>query len=63
LTLSAGVAGTSGSETVEQLFERADRALYQAKNAGRDRVVVWRGELEPAGEPTVGVAGGSQRSS
>ena len=62
LTLSAGVAGTSGSETVEQLFERADRALYQAKNAGRDRVVVWSGELQ-AGEPTVGVAGGSQRSS
>jgi diguanylate cyclase (GGDEF)-like protein len=45
LTLSAGVAGTDGSETVEQLFQRADRALYQAKHDGRDRVVVWTSEL------------------
>jgi len=42
LTLSAGVAGTSGKESVEELFDRADRALYAAKNQGRDRVVVWR---------------------
>jgi len=41
LTLSAGVAGTSGSDTAEQLFARADRALYQAKAEGRDRVVIW----------------------
>ena len=40
LTLSAGVAGTRGDETAEQLFARADRALYQAKAEGRDRVIV-----------------------
>jgi diguanylate cyclase (GGDEF)-like protein len=45
LTLSAGVASTRGGETVEQLFDRADRALYSAKNTGRDRVVIWSPEL------------------
>jgi diguanylate cyclase (GGDEF)-like protein len=41
LTLSAGVAGTQGQISAEQLFERADRSLYRAKRGGRDRVVVW----------------------
>ncbi len=41
LTLSAGVACTEGFESAEELFERADRALYRAKKNGRDRVVVW----------------------
>ena len=43
LTLSAGVAGTDGADAPERLFERADRALYQAKEGGRDRVIVWQG--------------------
>lgn len=51
LTLSAGVACTGGSETVDQLFQRADRALYHAKRTGRDRVVVWRDDLPPNGAP------------
>ena len=28
-----------GSETAERLFGRADKALYAAKEAGRDRIV------------------------
>lgn len=40
LTVSAGVACTSGREAPEELFERADRALYRAKEEGRDRVCV-----------------------
>ena len=40
VTLSAGVASTDGKETPEALFARADRALYAAKGAGRDRVCV-----------------------
>ena len=36
-TLSAGIAEFCG-ETADALFARADRALYQAKNLGRDRI-------------------------
>ncbi|GAA4158414.1 GGDEF domain-containing protein [Shinella granuli] len=36
-TMSAGVAEYCGNG-VEDLFERADRALYSAKRLGRDRI-------------------------
>lgn len=38
VTMSFGVAEISGSETAEELFERADKALYKAKREGRNRV-------------------------
>ncbi|MBA1147027.1 GGDEF domain-containing protein [Ectothiorhodospiraceae bacterium WFHF3C12] len=38
VTLSAGVAGFGDSDSREAVFDRADRALYNAKNAGRNRV-------------------------
>lgn len=38
-TASIGVAQAIASETVGQTIERADRALYRAKHAGRDRIV------------------------
>ncbi len=38
-TVSAGVASYRKGETVEQLLHRADQALYEAKRAGRNRVV------------------------
>ena len=38
-TVSAGVASFRKGETVEQLLHRADQALYEAKNSGRNRVV------------------------
>jgi diguanylate cyclase (GGDEF)-like protein len=40
VTVSVGVAALDGAaQTVEQLVERADAALYAAKDAGRNRVV------------------------
>ena len=38
-TCSVGLARWDESETSERLFGRADKALYAAKDAGRDRVV------------------------
>lgn len=40
ITISLGVAIHEGTETVEQTVARADKALYQAKADGRNRVVV-----------------------
>jgi diguanylate cyclase (GGDEF)-like protein len=42
LTASAGVASWDGTETGEELFGRADAALYEAKQSGRDRTVAAR---------------------
>ena len=38
--VSVGIAQLSQQDTAEEWLERADRALYQAKGAGRDRVAV-----------------------
>jgi len=40
VTASFGVAQRCAGEPLEALLERADQAMYQAKAAGRDRVVV-----------------------
>ncbi len=42
MTLSVGLAAIDGIATglsIDQLLGRADQALYEAKNAGKDRVV------------------------
>lgn len=38
VTASLGVAGHRNDESLDQLIHRADQALYQAKNEGRNRV-------------------------
>jgi diguanylate cyclase (GGDEF)-like protein len=41
LTVSIGLAlAESGDRSIEQTIDRADRALYDAKRAGRNRVVL-----------------------
>jgi GGDEF domain-containing protein len=40
LTCSVGLAEWDGTETPNALIERADQAVYQAKHAGCDRLVV-----------------------
>jgi PleD family two-component response regulator len=39
-TFSAGVAVWDGLESIDSLVARADRALYGAKQAGRNRTLV-----------------------
>jgi diguanylate cyclase len=39
ITVSLGVAQSRATDTPESLFERTDKALYAAKNQGRNRVV------------------------
>jgi diguanylate cyclase (GGDEF)-like protein len=38
-TVSGGIATWDRSESAESLLARADRALYEAKHAGRDRLI------------------------
>lgn len=40
VTFSAGVSAFGPGDTAEKVFERADRAMYRAKDAGRNRVEV-----------------------
>jgi two-component system, cell cycle response regulator len=48
ITISIGVAVARSGDTVDTLLQRADDALYQAKNAGRNRVVAQEGAaIEP----------------
>lgn len=40
VTLSTGIAGFERGDTLDQLMNRADAALYRAKNCGRDQVLL-----------------------
>lgn len=40
LTVSGGIAEFAGGEEPEAVFERADKALYQAKAEGKNRVLI-----------------------
>ena len=48
VTLSAGVAEAVGGDDRESWMRRGDHALYEAKRAGRDRIVVADGREAPA---------------
>lgn len=49
VTVSIGLAIGHAGESVEQILERADEALYQAKAAGRNRVVLHGAAPAPTG--------------
>jgi predicted signal transduction protein with EAL and GGDEF domain len=48
LTLSVGVSVFSPGQTVDDCIKAADKALYQAKRQGRNRVVVAREPVRQA---------------
>jgi len=49
ITISMGVATCPrDATTIAELFELADKALYEAKAAGRDRVIQYGVEVQPA---------------
>ena len=40
ITFSAGVAALQAGDTQETVFARADKAMYQAKVQGKNRVMI-----------------------
>lgn len=46
LTLSGGICEFTGNDQHDEVFVRADRALYHAKQTGRNRCAVYQNELD-----------------
>jgi diguanylate cyclase (GGDEF)-like protein len=46
LSVSVGVAARRPGESAADVLRHADEALYHAKDAGRDRVAIWRATTE-----------------
>jgi two-component system, cell cycle response regulator len=61
VTMSAGAATWQPNESAEQLLERADAALYRAKDRGRNRVEVARATHEHAPVAVASPAGVTPR--
>lgn len=47
VTFSSGIAQFRTGDTVDDVFERADQAMYQAKAAGRDQICAQQGPESP----------------
>jgi len=61
VTVSFGIAQITGDASVENVVQRADIALYRAKELGRNRIEVWRGPpaASEARAPETGADGSS----
>lgn len=57
ITLSIGAAVWTPGESAPELLGRADQALYEAKTAGRDRLVVRGPRTLPQSDPLTGAGG------
>ena len=55
VTISLGVASAAAGESCDSLIGRADQALYEAKGAGRNRVII--AEIAPAPPPSRAATG------
>lgn len=43
ITVSLGISSLMGeNDTLEKILQRADQALYNAKQSGRDRTMIWQ---------------------
>jgi diguanylate cyclase (GGDEF)-like protein len=42
LTISIGISNKAQAQTISQLLRHADKALYKAKDQGRDRTICWQ---------------------
>jgi diguanylate cyclase (GGDEF)-like protein len=60
-TASFGVAQIQGGETYEDLFKRADAALYEAKQTGRNRTVL-SADQEKSSSKQIGLAARKSRA-
>lgn len=59
VTISLGLAFLHPSDTAESLYKRADELLYEAKNSGKNRVVMEKPTAAPAATPAPGPAPGA----
>ena len=44
LTISIGISIFNGENNLEELVDKADKALYEAKNSGRNRIIFYSGD-------------------
>ena len=44
LTISIGVSMYTFENTIEELIDKADKALYKAKKMGRNRIIFYEGD-------------------